>query len=83
MTIVDKMPEGDNTSRVAAVYFAMLEELDPYGLSEQLVPERVRAPRFTICDGDKVPMRVPFGKPNILPFHACGSQAFTEPLRSS
>jgi 2-polyprenyl-6-methoxyphenol hydroxylase-like FAD-dependent oxidoreductase len=79
VTIVDKVEEGNNTSRAAVVYPATLEELAPYGLSERLVAKGIKSPRFTIRDRDRVLMPVPFDKlPTAFPFTLLVSQAVTE-----
>lgn len=79
VAIVDKVEEGDNTSRAAVVYPATLEELDPYGVSERLVTKGIRTPRFTIRDRDHVLMPVPFDKLGaVFPFTLLVSQAVTE-----
>ncbi|MGA8506113.1 MAG: FAD-dependent monooxygenase [Candidatus Sulfotelmatobacter sp.] len=78
-TIVDKVAEGDNTSRAAVVYPATLEELDPYGVAERLVSKGIRTPRFTIRDRDRVLTPVPFDKLHTaFPFTLLVSQAVTE-----
>ncbi len=77
--LVDKVKEGDNTSRAAVVYPATLEELDPYGVAERLVAKGIRASQFTIRDRDRVLMQVPFAKlPTAFPFTLLVSQAVTE-----
>lgn len=79
VTIVDKVEEGNNTSRAAVVYPATLEELAPLGVSEQLVAKGIQSPRFTIRDRDRVLMPVPFDKlPTAFPFTLLVSQAVTE-----
>lgn len=79
VAIVDKVEEGDNTSRAAVVYPATLEELEPYGVAERLVGKGIRASRFTIRDRDRVLMPVPFDKlRTAFPFTLLVSQAVTE-----
>jgi len=79
ITIVDKLEEGDNTSRAAVVYSATLEVLNPYGVAERLIVRGIRSPRFTIRDRDRVLMPVPFDKlPTAFPYTLLVSQAVTE-----
>jgi len=79
ITIVDKLEEGDNTSRAAVVYPATLEVLNPYGVAERLIVRGIRSPRFTIRDRDRVLMPVPFDKlPTAFPYTLLVSQAVTE-----
>jgi 2-polyprenyl-6-methoxyphenol hydroxylase-like FAD-dependent oxidoreductase len=79
ITIVDKLEEGDNTSRAAVVYPATLEVLNPYGVPERLIVRGIRSPRFTIRDRDRVLMPVPFDKlPTAFPYTLLVSQAVTE-----
>jgi 2-polyprenyl-6-methoxyphenol hydroxylase-like FAD-dependent oxidoreductase len=79
VTIVDKVEEGNNTSRAAVVYPATLEELAPLGIAQRLVAKGIQSPRFTIRDRDRVLMPVPFGKlPTAFPFTLLVSQAVTE-----
>ncbi|HZQ56038.1 MAG TPA: FAD-dependent oxidoreductase [Bryobacteraceae bacterium] len=79
VTIVDKLKEGDNTSRAAVVYPGTLELLDPYGVAERLVARGIRTPKFTIRDRDHVLMPVPFDKlPTAFPYALLVSQAATE-----
>ena len=79
VTIVDKLKQGDNTSRAAVVYPGTLELLDPYGVAERLVARGIRTPKFTIRDRDHVLMPVPFEKlPTAFPYALLVSQAATE-----
>lgn len=81
VAIVDKVEEGDNTSRAAVVYPATLEELDPYGVAERLVLKGIHASRFTIRDRDRILMPVPFDKlRTAFPFTLLVSQAVTEEI---
>ncbi len=79
ITIVDKLEEGDNTSRAAVVYPATLEVLNPYGVAERLIVRGIRSPRFTIRDRDRVLMPVLFDKlPTTFPYTLLVSQSVTE-----
>jgi 2-polyprenyl-6-methoxyphenol hydroxylase-like FAD-dependent oxidoreductase len=79
VTIVDKLEEGNNTSRAAVVYPATLEVLNPFGVAERLIVRSIRSPRFTIRDRDRILMPVPFDKlPTEFPYTLLVSQAVTE-----
>ncbi len=81
VAIVDRLAEGQNTSRASVVYSRTLEVLDPYGVARRLVSRGIRAPRFTIRDRDRVLMRVRFDRlPTAFPFTLLVSQAVTEEL---
>ena len=79
VTNVDKLKEGNNTSRAAVVYPATLEVLNPYGVAERLIVRGIRSPRFTIRDRDRVLMPVLFDKlPTTFPYTLLVSQSVTE-----
>lgn len=52
VTVVDKLPQGDNTSRAGVVHARSLEVLEPYGIATRLACQGIRARRFTVRDRD-------------------------------
>src|SRR5262249_29969455 len=52
--LVDKLPEGTNTSRAAVVHARTLEVLDELKVTDRLRAEGVVVPRFTLRDRDSV-----------------------------
>ncbi|MFI6388789.1 FAD-dependent oxidoreductase [Nonomuraea sp. NPDC050547] len=79
VTVVDNQAEGDNTSRAAVVHARTLEQLEPLGVTGPMVERGIHAKRFTIRDGDRVLVPVPFGNlPTDYPYTLMISQAETE-----
>ena len=62
--MVDRQPEGANTSRAAVVNARTLEVLEDLDVSRRLVKEGVQAPRFTIRDGRRTLIPIDF---SVLP----------------
>ncbi|WP_338672467.1 FAD-dependent monooxygenase [Streptomyces sp. SCSIO 30461] len=60
--LVDKQAEGANTSRAAVVHARTLEVLDELGASRELISRGVRLTRFTVRDGARRLMTVPFDR---------------------
>ena len=60
--VVDKQPEGANTSRAAVIHARTLEVLDELGVSRELVDAGVIVPRFTVRDRDRALLTVDFGR---------------------
>ena len=78
-TVIDRLPEGANTSRAAVVHARTLEVLDTLGVSERLAGLGVHARRFTIRDRDRVLVPIDFGGlPTRYPYTLMVSQAVTE-----
>ena len=79
VTVIDRLPEGANTSRAAVVHARTLEVLEALGVSERLADLGIHAKRFTIRDRDRVLMPVEFGNlPTRYPYTLMVSQAVTE-----
>jgi len=78
-TIVDKAPQGANTSRAAAVNARTLEVLEDLDVSRRLVKAGLVAPRFTMRQGGKLLIPVDFSNlPTAYPYTLMISQADTE-----
>lgn len=79
VTLVDRQPEGANTSRAAVVHARTLEVLDAVGVADTLVGEGIRASRFTIRDRDRILLPVRFDDlPTRYPYALMVPQAVTE-----
>src|SRR5690242_15552704 len=79
VTVVDKLPEGANTSRAAAVAARTLEVLEDLDVSRRMVAEGLATPNFTMRDGDRVLIPIDFSTlPTAYPFTLMLSQADTE-----
>ncbi|MEU8432780.1 FAD-dependent oxidoreductase [Streptomyces sp. NPDC029216] len=63
--LLDRQPEGANTSRAAVVHartLEVLDELDPSGaLSAELIARGIPVGRFQVRDGARPLARIPFG----------------------
>ncbi|MGO4446664.1 FAD-dependent monooxygenase [Mycobacterium sp. 2YAF39] len=80
-TVVDRAPEGANTSRAAVVNARTLEVLEPLDVSRRLVKEGVVAPVFTIRDRGATLIPIDFsGLPTEYPYSLMVPQATTERL---
>jgi 2-polyprenyl-6-methoxyphenol hydroxylase-like FAD-dependent oxidoreductase len=60
--IIDRQPEGANTSRACVVHARTLEVLEPLGVTGDLLAEGVRVPIFRIRDRDHALMTVDFSQ---------------------
>ncbi|OBA81448.1 pentachlorophenol monooxygenase [Mycobacterium sp. 1164966.3] len=79
--VVDKLPQGANTSRAAAVNARTLEVLEDLDVSRRLVKAGLIAPRFTMREGSKLLIAVDFSTlPTQYPYTLMISQAVTERL---
>ena len=79
--VVDKLAEGQNTSRAAAVNARTLEVLEELDLSRRMVKAGVIAPRFTMREGSRILIPVDFSElPTQHPYTLMLSQADTERL---
>lgn len=81
--VVDRQPEGTNTSRAAVVNARSLEVLERLEVAELLVCSGIRAPRFTIRDSATTLIDVDFaGLPTVYPFSLMVPQSTTEAILS-
>ncbi len=79
--VVDKLAEGQNTSRAAAVNARTLEVLEDLDVSRRMVKAGLIAPRFTMREGRQVLILVDFSQlPTKHPYTLMLSQADTERL---
>ena len=79
--VVDKLAEGQNTSRAAAVNARTLEVLEELDVSRRMVKAGVIAPRFTMREGSRILIPVDFSElPTQHPYTLMLSQADTERL---
>jgi 2-polyprenyl-6-methoxyphenol hydroxylase-like FAD-dependent oxidoreductase len=79
--VVDKLPEGQNTSRAAAVNARTLEVLEDLDVARRMVKAGLIAPRFTMREGPRVLIAVDFSQlPTQHPYTLMLSQADTERL---
>jgi 2-polyprenyl-6-methoxyphenol hydroxylase-like FAD-dependent oxidoreductase len=78
-TIIDRLPEGANTSRAAVVHARTLEVLESLEVSARLTALGIHARRFTIRDRDRVLVPIDFDRlPSRYPYTLMVSQAVTE-----
>jgi 2-polyprenyl-6-methoxyphenol hydroxylase-like FAD-dependent oxidoreductase len=81
VTLVDRQPEGANTSRAAGVNARTLEVLDGLDVTRRLLKEGIEAPRFVIRDGARVLLKIDFsGLITDYPFTLLVPQSTTERL---
>ena len=79
--VVDKLAEGQNTSRAAAVNARTLEVLEDLDVAHRMVEAGLIAQRFTMRQGPKILMPVDFSDlPTEHPYTLMLSQADTERL---
>ncbi|BBX46307.1 NAD(P)/FAD-dependent oxidoreductase [Mycobacterium cookii] len=79
--VVDRLVEGANTSRAAAVNARTLEVLEHLDVSRRMVKSGLIAPRFTMRDGTRTLMAIDFSElPTSYPYTLMLSQATTEAL---
>ncbi len=77
--ILDRQAEGANTSRAAVVHARTLEVLDDLGAAQALIDRGVRVDRFTVRDGTRRLLTVPFdGLPTRYPYTLMVPQCDTE-----
>lgn len=78
-TVVDAQSAGENTSRACAVASRTLEVLERIEVSQQLVAQGIRNPRFSMRDRDRVLIPIDFSSlPTSYPYTLTISQADTE-----
>lgn len=81
VTLVDKVAEGANTSRAAAVNARTLEVLGELDVARRMVKAGLIAPRFTMREGERILFPVDFSElPTEHPYTLMLSQADTERL---
>jgi len=81
VVLVDKLPEGQNTSRAAAVNARTLEVLEDLDVARRMVKAGLIAPRFTMREGRRILIPVDFSDlPTQHPYTLMLSQADTERL---
>jgi 2-polyprenyl-6-methoxyphenol hydroxylase-like FAD-dependent oxidoreductase len=79
VTIVDRAPTADHTSRAAVVHARTLEVLDRIGAAAPLIAAGIPAPRFTIRDRDRTLVPISFvGLPTRYPYALMVPQSTTE-----
>ncbi len=79
--VIDKLAEGANTSRAAAVNARTLEVLEDLDVARRMVKAGLIAPRFTIRQGPRVLIPIDFSElPTEHPYTLMLSQADTERL---
>src|SRR5258708_4402408 len=79
--VIDKLAQGANTSRAAAVNARTLEVLEDLDVARRMVKAGLIAPRFTIRQGPRVLIPVDFSDlPTEYPYTLMLSQADTERL---
>ncbi|MFE5191873.1 FAD-dependent oxidoreductase [Streptomyces sp. NPDC056628] len=60
--LVDRQAEGANTSRAAVVHARTLEVLDELGASAELLRRGIKLTRFSVRDGSRTLMTIPFDR---------------------
>src|SRR5262245_27927618 len=77
--LIDRLAEGNNTSRAAVVHARTLEVLEELGVSDQLCAQGNVVPRFTLRDRDHVLATIDFDKlPTRYAYTLMIPQQFTE-----
>lgn len=77
--VIDRQPQGANTSRAAVIHSRTLEVLEPLGIASRLVERGLQAQRFTIRDRDRVLVPIDFHRlPTRYPFTLMLPQCDTE-----
>ena len=80
-TVVDRAPEGANTSRAAVVNARTLEVLEHLDVTRRLVKEGVQAPVFSIRDHGRTLIPIDFSAlPTQYPYSLMVPQSTTERL---
>ncbi len=59
--VVERLTEGQGTSRAAVIHAHTLEVLEELGIGDRLVAEGLKLDRFSIRDGDDTLLRLRFG----------------------
>jgi 2-polyprenyl-6-methoxyphenol hydroxylase-like FAD-dependent oxidoreductase len=77
--VIDRLPEGANTSRAAVVHARTLEVLEQVGVSQRLNDLGLKCRTFSIRDRDGLLLAVDFSRlPTRYPYTLMVSQAVTE-----
>ncbi len=77
--LVDRQPQGANTSRAAVIHARTLEVLEELGATPMLLARGIRVPRFRVRERDRVLMDIDFGTlPGRYPFTLMLPQDETE-----
>jgi 2-polyprenyl-6-methoxyphenol hydroxylase-like FAD-dependent oxidoreductase len=78
---VDRLPEGENTSRAAVIHAHTLEVLEPLGIASTLIAEGVKVPLFRIRDRDTTLLAIDFsGIPSAYAYTLMCPQNRTEAI---
>ena len=76
---IDKLEQGQNTSRAAVIHAQTLESLRPLGVTDKLVELGLKLSKFTIRDRDRALVRLAFDKlPSEYHYLLMLPQNFTE-----
>lgn len=79
--LVDRLPEGANTSRAAVVHARTLESLEELGVTEQLVRHGIKVSRFSVRDRDRPLLTIRFDRlPTRYPYTLMIPQHQTEAI---
>ncbi len=79
--LIDRLAEGENTSRAAVVHARTLEVLEELGVSNDLRARGVVVSRFMVRDRDRILLRVRFdGLPTPYPYTLMIPQSTTEEI---
>jgi 2-polyprenyl-6-methoxyphenol hydroxylase-like FAD-dependent oxidoreductase len=79
VTVIDRQPEGANTSRAAVVHARRLERLEEIGVAERLNSRGIRCQTFSVLDRDRTLLPLDFKHlPTRYPYTLMVSQAVTE-----
>ena len=77
--IVDKLPQGQNTSRAAVIHAHTLEMLEPLGVNAELTGRGIRLADFAIRDRGRALLKLKFDKlPSRYPYLLMLPQDITE-----
>ena len=77
--LIDRLAEGENTSRAAVIHARTLEVLEELGVSAALRAEGVVVPRFTMRDRDRILLALEFDSlPTRYPYTLMVPQNTTE-----
>jgi 2-polyprenyl-6-methoxyphenol hydroxylase-like FAD-dependent oxidoreductase len=67
--LIDRLPQGQNTSRAAVLHAHTLEMLEPLGVTETLTRRGLKLDRFAIRDRDRPRLQLGFGRlPSRYPY---------------
>ncbi|MCU7726900.1 FAD-dependent monooxygenase [Actinoplanes sp. KI2] len=81
--VIDRQPEGANTSRAAVIHARTLEALDELDVTGEMVERGVIVPHFTVRDGDRALLTVDFSDlPTRYPYTLMLPQSDTELILS-